>query len=131
MFYERNNIKWKSPGDSLIVDFDGISNMLCLSILAMSFFMMLRWISIEENNGHETEFKVISLLELFFNTIIGTGKNPNVAAVIVIGIEPKWTKKIVDAIKITGKHVEGFSIEGNGDINTTMKASKKAQEFSQ
>ncbi len=70
-------------------------------------------------------------LELFFNTIIGTGKNPNVAAVIVIGIEPKWTKKIVDAIKITGKPVEGFSIEGNGDINTTMKASKKAQEFSQ
>jgi (2R)-sulfolactate sulfo-lyase subunit beta len=29
--------------------------------------------------------------------MIGTGKNPNVAAVIVIGIEPKWTKKIVDA----------------------------------
>ena len=67
-----NNIKWKSPGDSLIVDFDGISNMLCLSILAMSFFMMLRWISIEENNGHETEFKVISLLELFFNTTYAT-----------------------------------------------------------
>ena len=31
-------------------------------------------------------------LELFFKTIIGTGKNPNVAAVIVVGIEPKWTK---------------------------------------
>ena len=27
-------------------------------------------------------------LELFFRTIIGTGRNPNVAAVIVIGIEP-------------------------------------------
>ena len=36
-------------------------------------------------------------LELHFRTMIGTGKNPNVAAVIVIGIEPKWTKKIVDA----------------------------------
>ena len=70
-------------------------------------------------------------LELFFDTIIGTGKNPNVAAVIVIGIEPKWTKRIVDAIATTGKPVEGFSIEGNGDITTTMKASKKAQEFSQ
>jgi len=70
-------------------------------------------------------------LELFFNTIIGTGKNPNVAAVIVVGIEPKWTKRIVDAIATTGKPVEGFSIEGNGDITTTMKASKKAQEFSQ
>ena len=70
-------------------------------------------------------------LELFFRTIIGTGKNPNVAAVIVVGIEPKWTKKVVDEIAKTGKPVEGFSIEGLGDISTTMKASKKAQEFVQ
>ena len=70
-------------------------------------------------------------LELFFRTIIGTGKNPNVAAVIVIGIEPKWTKRVVDSIAKTGKPVEGFSIEGHGDITTTMKASKKAQEFVQ
>ena len=70
-------------------------------------------------------------LELFFRTIIGTGKNPNVAAVIVVGIEPKWTKKVVDEISKTGKPVEGFSIEGLGDIGTTMKASKKAQEFVQ
>ena len=70
-------------------------------------------------------------LELFFRTIIGTGKNPNVAAVIVVGIEPKWTKKVVDEIAKTGKPVQGFSIEGLGDIETTMKASKKAQEFVQ
>ena len=70
-------------------------------------------------------------LELFFRTIIGTGKNPNIAAAIVIGIEPKWTKRVVDAIAKTGKPVEGFSIEGSGDINTIMKASKKAQEFVQ
>ena len=70
-------------------------------------------------------------LELFFDTMIGTGKNPNVAACIVIGIEPKWTKRIVDAIATTGKPVEGFSIEGSGDIKTIMKASQKAQEFSQ
>ena len=61
--------------------------------------------------------------------MIGTGQNPNVAAVIVIGIEPKWTKKIVDAIATTGKPVEGFHIERSGDIETIMKASKKAQEF--
>jgi len=68
-------------------------------------------------------------LELHFRTMIGTGKNPNVAAVIVVGIEPKWTKKIVDAIAITGKPVEGFSIEGVGDIDTIAKVSKKAQEL--
>ena len=70
-------------------------------------------------------------LDLHFRTMIGTGKNPNVAAVIVIGIEPKWTKRIVDAIAATGKPVEGFHIERTGDIGTIMKASKKAQEFSQ
>ena len=69
-------------------------------------------------------------LELHFRTMIGTGKNPNVAAVIVVGIEPKWTKRIVDAIATTGKPVEGFSIEGVGDIDTIAKVSKKAQELS-
>ena len=69
-------------------------------------------------------------LELHFRTMIGTAKNPNVAAAIIIGIEPKWTKRIVDEVAKTGKPVEGFSIEGAGDIETIMKASKKAQEFS-
>lgn len=68
-------------------------------------------------------------LELHFRTMIGTGANPNVAAVIVIGIEPGWTKKIVDGIAKTGKPVEGFWIEHNGDIATIAAASRKAKEF--
>src|SRR3954464_14474466 len=68
-------------------------------------------------------------LELFFRTIIGTGRNPNVAAVIVIGIEPGWTKRIVDGIKETGKPVEGFSIEGRGDLQTAADAARVAQRF--
>src|SRR5439155_20569379 len=36
-------------------------------------------------------------LELHFRTLIGAGSNPNVAAVIVIGIEESWTKRVVDA----------------------------------
>ena len=31
-------------------------------------------------------------LELTFRTLAGAGRNPNVAAVVVIGIEPKWTR---------------------------------------
>ena len=61
--------------------------------------------------------------------MIGTGSNPNVAACIVIGIEPGWTKIIVDGIAKTGKPVEGFSIEQNGDLKTIMDASRKAKEF--
>jgi (2R)-sulfolactate sulfo-lyase subunit beta len=70
-------------------------------------------------------------LELFFNTIIGTGRNPNVAAVVVIGIEPGWTQRVVDGISQTGKPVSGFSIEGEGDLATVTKASRKAQEYVQ
>lgn len=70
-------------------------------------------------------------LDLHFRTLIGIGCNPNVAAVIVIGIEPGWTNKVVDGIKATGKPVEGFWIEQNGDHNTICAASKKAREFVQ
>ncbi len=70
-------------------------------------------------------------LELFFRTMIGTGANPNVAAVVVIGIEEGWTKKIVDGIAKTGKPVRGFSIEGKGDIATVAAASYAAKEYVQ
>lgn len=70
-------------------------------------------------------------LELFFRTMIGTGANPNVAAVIVIGIEPGWTGRIVDGIAKTGKPVAGFSIERSGDLRTIEAASRKAQEYVQ
>ncbi|MEM9097494.1 MAG: UxaA family hydrolase [Pseudomonadota bacterium] len=68
-------------------------------------------------------------LELHFRTMIGTGANPNVAAVVVIGIEPEWTKVIADGIRETGKPVAEFSIEQNGDIATIAAASWKAKEF--
>jgi (2R)-sulfolactate sulfo-lyase subunit beta len=68
-------------------------------------------------------------LDLYFRTLIGTGANPNVAAVVVIGIEPAWTKVVVDGIAKTGKPVAGFAIEQNGDFNTICAASRKAKEF--
>src|SRR5216117_1376242 len=70
-------------------------------------------------------------LDLFFRTLIGTGSNPNVAAVVVIGIEDGWTARVVDGIARTGKPVVGFGIEGHGDIATIAKASYKAKEFLQ
>ncbi|MGQ7792206.1 UxaA family hydrolase [Faunimonas sp. B44] len=68
-------------------------------------------------------------LDLHFRTMIGTGSNPNVAACIVIGIEPGWTNRIVEGIAKTGKPVAGFWIEQNGDLKTIMDASRKAKEF--
>ena len=70
-------------------------------------------------------------LELHFRTLIGTGANPNVAAVVVIGIENGWTQRIVEGIAATGKPVTGFGIEQHGDHETIMKASKVAKEYVQ
>ncbi len=70
-------------------------------------------------------------LDLHFRTMIGTGSNPNVAAVVVIGIESGWTQRIVDGIAKTGKPVKGFWIEGKGDIQTIAEASRQAKEYVQ
>jgi (2R)-sulfolactate sulfo-lyase subunit beta len=68
-------------------------------------------------------------LDLHFRTLIGTGSNPNVAAAVVIGIEPGWTQRVVDGIAETGKPAEGFAIEQHGDIDTIASASRKAKEY--
>jgi (2R)-sulfolactate sulfo-lyase subunit beta len=70
-------------------------------------------------------------LELHFRTLIGIGSNPNVAAVVVVGIEDGWTRIVVDGIAKTGKPVVGFGIEGHGDIAVIAKASYVAKEFVQ
>ena len=70
-------------------------------------------------------------LDLHFRTLIGAGSNPNVAAVVVIGIEEGWTRKLVDGIAATGKPVSGFGIELHGDHDTIMRASRAAREFMQ
>jgi (2R)-sulfolactate sulfo-lyase subunit beta len=70
-------------------------------------------------------------LELHFRTMIGTGANPNVAAAIVIGIEPTWTERIVEGIAETGKPVAGFSIEGQGELETVRQACWTAIDFVQ
>ena len=70
-------------------------------------------------------------LDLHFRTLIGTGSNPNVAAVVVIGIEDGWAKKVADGIAATGKPVSFFAIEGHGDHETIRRASQKAREYLQ
>ncbi len=68
-------------------------------------------------------------LELLFRTLIGTGSNPNVAAVIVVGVEPKWTQIVAEEIAKTRKPVEAFWIEGSGQIKTIERVMKTAVKF--
>jgi (2R)-sulfolactate sulfo-lyase subunit beta len=68
-------------------------------------------------------------LDLHFRTLIGTGANPNVAAVVVIGIEEGWAKRVADGIAKTGKPVSFFGIEGHGDMETVRLASRQAKDY--
>ena len=124
MGYRRENGRVGVRNHVVILPLDDLSNAACLAV---------------ENHvkgtlalpHHYGRLQFGADLELHFRTLIGTGSNPNVAAVIVIGIEPEWTKVITDGIAKTGKPVFGFSIEQNGDINTVAAASRKAKELVQ
>lgn len=70
-------------------------------------------------------------LELHFRTLIGTGANPNVAAAVVIGIEPNWTARVADGIAASGTPVASFHIEGSGDLKTIERAARAAQKLLQ
>ena len=70
-------------------------------------------------------------LDLHFRTLIGAGSNPNVAAVVVIGIEDQWAKRVAEGIQKTGKPVAYFGIEGHGDPETVKRASQTAKDFLQ
>lgn len=122
--YRRENGRVGIRNHVIILPLDDLSNAACQAV---------------ENNikgtlalpHHYGRLQFGEDLELHFRTLIGVGCNPNVAAVIVIGIEPLWTQRIVDGIAKTGKPVAGFSIEKNGDLNTIAAASRKAKEFLQ
>ncbi len=70
-------------------------------------------------------------LELHFRTLEGLGRNANVAAVIVIGIEPAWTTRLAGRIATSGKPVACFSIAGSGDLATAAVAARQAATFLQ
>ena len=70
-------------------------------------------------------------LDLLFRTLIGNGSNPNVAAAVVIGIEPNWTAHVAEGIAERGTPVESFSIERSGDLRTLERAARAAQRLLQ
>lgn len=70
-------------------------------------------------------------LELTFRTLAGHGANPNVYGAVVIGIEPKWAERVASEIALTGKPVEAFAIEGQGDLRTIERASRVAYRLLQ
>ena len=122
MGYRRENDRVGVRNHVLILPLDDISNAACEAVANN----IKGTIAIPHAYGR---LQFGEDLELHFKTVIGTGVNPNVAACVVIGIEPGWTQRVVEGIAATGKPVEGFSIEQNGDLKTIMNASRAAKEM--
>ncbi len=122
MAYRRDNGRVGVRNHVLILPVDDISNAACEAVANNVKGTM----AIPHAYGR---LQFGEDLDVHFRTIIGTGANANVAAVVVIGIEPDWTQKIVDGIAETGKPVYGVSIEQKGDFETIRLASWKAKEF--
>ncbi len=122
--YRRENGKVGVRNHVVILPVDDISNAACEAVASHIKGTM----ALPHSYGRLQYGKD---LELHFRTMIGTGSNPNVAAVVVIGIEKNWTRKVADGIAETGKPVAYFSIEGHGDLETVRRASWKAREFVQ
>ena len=113
MGYRRENGRVGVRNHVIILPVDDLSNAACEAVA----YNIKGTIAIPHPYGR---LQFGADLELHFRTLIGTGSNPNVAAVVVIGIEDGWTKKIVDAIAATGKPVVGFGIEGYGDRKSVV-----------
>ncbi len=124
MGYRRENGKVGVRNHVLILPLDDISNAACEGAASL-----IKGTLVVPHSYGRLQFG--EDLDLYFRTIIGAGRNPNVAAVVVIGIEPLWTQKVVDGIAETGKPVSGFSIERNGDLKTIEMAARKAKEYVQ
>ena len=122
--YKRDNGRIGIRNHVLIIPVDDLSNASCLAVE----HNIAGTLAIPHPYGR---LQFGADLELHFKTLIGAGRNPNVAAVVIIGIEPNWAKLIADGIADTGKPVAFFGIEGYGDLKTIERASRKAHEFVQ
>jgi len=119
MGYRRENGRMGIRNHVIILPLDDLSNAACEAVANN----IKGTIAIPHPYGR---LQFGADLEFHFRTLIGAGCNPNVAGVVVIGIEPQWTGKVVEGIKKSGKPVEGFWIERNGDTATIASASKAA-----
>ena len=65
-------------------------------------------------------------LEVAFNTLAGMGRNPNVAAVLLVGLEEQTTEEVARRIRPSGKPLESINLQPNGTINAVAEGTRRA-----
>ncbi|TAK81562.1 MAG: altronate hydrolase [Betaproteobacteria bacterium] len=65
-------------------------------------------------------------LEIAYNTLAGMGRNPNIAAVLLVGLEEQTTEEVARRIRPAGKPVEAVHLQPNGTINCVAEGTRRA-----
>lgn len=68
-------------------------------------------------------------LELAYNSLAGMGNNPNIAAVLLIGLEEKSTEEVARRIRASGKPVEAIHLQPHGTINAVAEGTRRAMRL--
>lgn len=65
-------------------------------------------------------------LEVTLESLAGMGRNPNIAGVVLVGLEPHTTEEVARRIRPSGKPVESVTLQPGGTINAIAEGTRLA-----
>ncbi len=65
-------------------------------------------------------------LDFAFESLAGLGRNPNIASVLLVGLEPFSTEEVAKRIRATGKQVECVHLQPHGTVQCIADGTRKA-----
>lgn len=65
-------------------------------------------------------------LEISYNTLAGLGRNPNIAAVLLVGLEEATTEEVARRIRPAGKPVEAIHLQPHGTVHCVADGVRRA-----
>ncbi len=69
-------------------------------------------------------------LDFAYESLAGLGRNPNIAAVLVVGLEESSTEDVASRIRDTGKPVDTVHLQPHGTIHCIAEGTRKALRLS-
>lgn len=68
-------------------------------------------------------------LEITLDTLGGMGANPNIAGVLLVGLENEITEMVAQRIRPTGKPVDAVTLQPGGTINCIAEGTRRAAKM--
>lgn len=69
-------------------------------------------------------------LDFAFESLAGLGRNPNIASVLLVGLEEQSTAEVARRIRATGKQVETVHLQPHGTVQCIADGTRKAAKLS-